>query len=76
VINSLILIKGNNIDPEALRGLSLTCVKQIVLGEAPEMGFIVHISAESPDYFKQALKEFSKLANVSGVATLVEKRIR
>lgn len=70
MIESLVLIEGKNVSKETLRSLSLGNAKQLVVGNAPGFGVILHIAAESPLYFSQALREFAEVPGVDRVVTL------
>jgi len=67
---SLVLIEGQNVSEETLRRLSLGNAKQLVVGNAEGFGVILHIAAESPLYFSQALREFAEVPGVDRVVTL------
>jgi hypothetical protein len=70
MIESLILIEGQNVNKEALRSISLTNAKQLVIGSTPGAGVILHIAANSPADIGAALLEFAEVPGVSGVVTL------
>jgi hypothetical protein len=70
LINSLVLVEGQNVTEETLRGLSLGNAKQLVVGRAPEFGMILHIAAESLDFFDKALREVARVPGVTGILTL------
>ena len=70
MIESLILIQGKNVK-EANLNISLGNALQLVVGRAPQFGFILHIAADSPDYLGKALIEFAKVPEVTGVVTLM-----
>jgi hypothetical protein len=69
MIESLILIQGSI--KEADLNISLGNALQLVVGRAPQFGFILHIAADSPDYLGKALIEFAKVPKVTGVVTLM-----
>jgi hypothetical protein len=69
MIESVILIEGQNVTPETLR-ISLGNAKQIVFGRAGAMGLILHVAADSPAYLGTALAEFAQVPGVTGVLTL------
>jgi hypothetical protein len=48
MIESLILIEGESVKEEGLN-ISLMNAKQLIKGNVPGMGIIVHIAANSPD---------------------------
>lgn len=76
MIQSLVLIEGQNVSEETLRGVSLGNAKQLVVGNAPGFGVILHIAvtgidaADDPVYLNKALCEFAKVPGVTGVMTL------
>jgi len=70
MIESLILIEGENVKEENLN-ISLMNAKQLVKGNVPRLGIILHLAADSPDDLQKALIEFSKLPDVKGVVTMV-----
>src|SRR5215510_4138172 len=43
MIESLVLIETANADEEALRSMSLSNAKQLVLGRVPSMGTVLHV---------------------------------
>ena len=69
MIESLVLIEGKSVKEEALR-ISLSNAKQIVIGSAPGFGVILHVAATSLDDLGNALLDFAKVPDVSGVLTL------
>ena len=70
MIESLILIEGENVKEENLN-ISLMNAKQLVKGNVPQLGIILHLAADSPDDLQKALIEFSKLPDVKGVVTML-----
>jgi hypothetical protein len=70
MIESLVLIEGQNVSEETLRSLGLGNALQVVVGNAQGFGVILHINAESPLYFSQALQEFAEVPGVDRVVTL------
>ena len=70
MIQSLILIEGKNVSIETLRSVSLGNAKQLVVGNAPGFGVILHIAAEAPVDFNNALSEFAQVPGVTGLMTL------
>jgi hypothetical protein len=70
MIESLVLIETTNLDEEALRTVSLSNAKQLVIGRAPNMGVLLHIAATSADHFSNALQKFARVKGVKGVLTL------
>jgi hypothetical protein len=67
---SLILIEGNSVKEENL-GISLMNALQLVKGSVPGMGTILHIAANTPDDLRNALIEFAKVKDVTGVTILL-----
>ena len=70
MVESLILIEGQNVDRETLRSVSLSNAKQLVVGSAPEFRVILHIAANTPADLGNALLEFAQIQGVTGVLTL------
>lgn len=70
MVLSLVLIEGQNVDREALRSVSLGNAKQLVVGYASEFGVILHIAAESPVDFSNALQTFAQVPGVTGLLSL------
>ncbi|PFZ67183.1 hypothetical protein COL72_28975 [Bacillus toyonensis] len=71
MIESLILVEGQNISTEALRSMSLGNAKQLVIGVTPPArGVILHITAISSSYLGSALLEISQVPGVVNVLTL------
>ena len=70
---SLILIEGKSVKEEALR-ISLMNAKQLVIGNAPGFGTILHVAANTPADLGKALLEFAKVQGVTGVITLSLRR--
>ncbi len=68
----LILIEGDGITRENL-SISLRNAKQIVLGRAPDYGYVVHIAGESASDLQAALHDFAAIENVSGVISLATR---
>ena len=54
MIESVVLIEGQNVNPETL-GISLSNAKQLVIGRAGAIGVILHIAANSPADLGNAL---------------------
>jgi hypothetical protein len=69
MIESIVLIEGRDVTHEALK-ISLANAKQIVVGNAGELGVILHVAAMSPDDLANALREFAQVPGVTGVMTL------
>lgn len=69
MIESLILIEGKSVKQEALH-ISLMNAKQLVIGNTPGFGIILHVAANSSADLGKALLEFAKVKGVSGVVTL------
>lgn len=75
MIQSLVLIEGKNVSIEALRGVSLGNAKQLVVGDAPGFGVILHIAAEAPIDLSNALSEFAQVPGVTGVMILAIRNV-
>jgi hypothetical protein len=74
MIESLILIEGESVKEEGLN-ISLMNAKQLIKGNVPGMGIIVHIAANSPEDLQNALIEFTKVPEVKGVVTMIFRSI-
>jgi hypothetical protein len=70
MIESLILIEGQDLSEETLGSVSLGNAKQLVVGSTPGSGVILHIAADSPAYLGTALLEFAQVPGVTKVLTL------
>ena len=64
------MIEGKSVKEESLR-ISLANAKQLVVGSVIGFGIIIHIAANSPDDLRNALIEFAKVQDVTGVVTLM-----
>ena len=76
MIESLILIEGQNVREETLRSVSLANAKQLVVGRAPGSGVVLHVAANSPADLGTALLEFGQVAGVTAVLTLTLRNSR
>ena len=74
MIASVILVEGEAVQEESLR-ISLSNAKQLVIGKAPQFGFILHIAASSINDFNNALTEFSKIPGVTGVINVAIRAV-
>lgn len=70
--NSLILIEGKNLKDENLM-ISLACAKQLIVGNDLTFGVILAVAAESSEYLRNALIDFSKIPEVTGVILLAAR---
>ena len=70
MFESLVLIEGENVKEDNLR-ISLGNALQLVVGRNLRFGVILHIAADSPDDLRNALIEFTKVPDVTGVVTLI-----
>ena len=70
MVESLVLIEGNKVREENLR-ISLANAKQLVIGNALGFGVVLHIAANSPEDLGNALLEFAKVPDVTGVVPLM-----
>ena len=70
MIESLILLEGQNLSEETLRSKSLANAKQLVVGSIPRGGVILHVAADSPADLGAALLEFAQVPGVTEVLTL------
>ena len=70
MVESLVLIEGENVKEDNLR-ISLGNALQLVVGRNLRFGVILHIAADSPDDLRNALIEFTKVPDVTGVVTLM-----
>jgi hypothetical protein len=71
MIESLLLIEGQNVSEEALRSISLGNAKQLVVGGAVGFGIVLHVAATTPSDLNNALLEFAQVPRVTEVVTLV-----
>lgn len=69
MIESLMLIEGRSVQEDALR-ISLMNAKELIIGNAPGFGVVLHVAANSLEDFGKALLEFAKVQGVTGVVTL------
>ncbi len=69
MITSLVLIEGKNLKKETLM-ISLMNAKQLVVGNASEFGWILHVAATSSADLGKALLDFAKIQGVTNVVTL------
>jgi hypothetical protein len=58
MIESIVLIEGQNVNQETLRSISLGNAKHLVVGRAGEIGMILHLEATSSADLSNALVEF------------------
>ncbi|WP_194825042.1 hypothetical protein [Nocardia sp. XZ_19_231] len=78
--SSLVLIEGNRVTEDDLR-VSLGEAKQLVIGKAPDYGYVVHILAAPVDdtpsvsaaVLEAALRDLAAVPNVTGVLTLATR---
>jgi hypothetical protein len=70
MIESLILVEGQNLRGETLREVSLGNALQLVVGNTPGGGVILHIAADSPAYLGTAILDFARVPGVTRVLTL------
>jgi hypothetical protein len=70
MIESLVLIEGQEVSEEALRSASLANALQLVVGTVNGFGTVLHINAESSAYLSDALRKFATIPGVTGVTTL------
>jgi hypothetical protein len=71
MVESLLLVESSTPNEEALRSLSLSNAKQIVLGTAPGMGAVLHVAATTAADLSNALVKFAQVKGVKGVLTLL-----
>ncbi len=71
MIESLILIEGKSAIKEENLRISLMNAKQLVIGRSTGFGVILHVAANSPEDLRNALLEFVKVPDVTGVVTLM-----
>ncbi|MDQ3063750.1 MAG: hypothetical protein M3R14_12960 [Acidobacteriota bacterium] len=70
MIESLVLIEGNNVKKETL-SISLANAKHLVIGAVPPVsGWILHVAATTSDDLGKALLKFAQVPGVTGVLTL------
>ncbi|MEP6950499.1 MAG: hypothetical protein ABI863_14535 [Ginsengibacter sp.] len=70
MIQSLVLIQGKNVKEQNLQ-ISLQNALQLVIGNAPGFGIILHIAADAPEYLEKALIKFAEVPKVTAVITLM-----
>jgi hypothetical protein len=70
MIQGLVLIEGKNVKQTTLKSLPLSNALQVIVGNAPGFGVILHIAANSIADFSNALPRFAQVAGVTGVVTL------
>lgn len=70
MVESWVLIDGEEVDEEALRSVSLMNAKQLVVGGVPGSGVMLHVAASSPADLGKALLELAEAPGVTGVLTL------
>ena len=75
MVESLVLIEGENVKEDNLR-ISLGNALQLVVGRNLRFGVILHIAADSPDDLRNALIEFTRVQDVTGVVTLIIRPVQ
>ena len=70
--NSLILIEGKNLKDENLM-ISLGSAKQLIVGRDLTFGVVLSLAAESPEFLREALIDFSKIPEVTGVILMATR---
>ena len=70
MIESIVLIEGQNVNQETLRSISLSNAKQLVLGRAGAIGIVLDLAATTPADLSNALVKFAQISGVTGVVTL------
>lgn len=70
MIESLVLIEEKSVKKENLM-ISLANAKQVVVGRVIGFGTILHLAASSAQDLSNALTEFAKVKDVTGVITLM-----
>lgn len=70
MIESLVLIDGENVGEETLGSISLMNAKQVVVGSTPRSGVVLHVAANSSADLRNALLEFAQVPGVSEVMIL------
>lgn len=71
MLESLLLVESNTPNEEALRSLSLSNAKQMVLGTAPSTGTVLHVAATTAADLSNAVVKFAQVKGVKGVLTLL-----
>ncbi|NEU06882.1 hypothetical protein GZH53_01035 [Flavihumibacter sp. R14] len=69
MIESIILVEGEAVQEDALR-ISLANAKQLVIGNAPGFGFILHVAGNTSEDLNKAFLEFANVPGVSAVSHL------
>jgi uncharacterized protein (UPF0371 family) len=67
---AILLVVGNRVEQEALRSLSLQNAKQLLMGDAPEFGVLLHVAATTAEDMNRAISEFAQVEGVTAVSTL------
>ena len=73
MIESLILIEGQNLNEDVLAGVGLMNAKQLLVGRTPGGGVILHVAANSSADLGNAMLEFTQAEDVTEVLTLALK---
>jgi hypothetical protein len=76
MVESLILIEGQNVSEETLRSLSLGNAKQLVVGRVVGFGVILHVAATTGADLNNALLEFAQIPGVTGGLTLALRTLQ
>jgi hypothetical protein len=69
MIESLILVDGKGLKKESL-GISLMNAKQLVIGNAPSFGMILHVAATTSADLSKAMLDLSAIPGVTNVTML------
>jgi hypothetical protein len=70
VIESLVLIGGENVSEKTLGNLSLMNAKQLVVGSTPGEDVVLHVAANSGVDLGNALLVLAEVSGVTDVLTL------
>jgi hypothetical protein len=76
MVESLILVEGRDVSPEALRAVSLGNAKQLVVGTVPGGGVVLHVAATAPADLGAAVRDFGRVPGVTQVVTLTLRNAR
>lgn len=76
MIESLVLIEGQNVSEETLRSVSLLNAKQLVVGSAPGNRVILHVAANSYIDIGNVLLKFAEVPGVIRVMPLVLQNLQ
>lgn len=74
MIHCLLLVKGEDVDEEALDSLSLMNAKHLIIGDAHGFGIILHLAANSLEDINNAASDILQVPEVGEIVTLVLRK--